>query len=92
MLQLFKAEWILIGCQSFLSFISWKNGSESESNDLISLRRYHYSCAVNSFTFKNYIFMVIITVNVLGCERAFIIRFIIKNSDMEKKQLSGLYF
>ncbi len=33
----------------FLSFISWeKNRSESDSNDIVSLCLYHYSCGVDS--------------------------------------------
>ncbi len=32
----------------FLSFISWKNRSESDSNDIFSLCLYRYSCGVDS--------------------------------------------
>lgn len=46
MLELFKAVWILIGCQC-LSFISWKKKITLKViPTIVHLCRYHYSCIV----------------------------------------------
>ncbi len=43
------SDWLSV----FLSFISWKNCSGSDSNGIVSLCLYHYSCGVWTLLFFN---------------------------------------
>jgi len=52
----------------FVSFISWKTNSESDSNGIVSLCLYRYSCGVLFSNFENdfYNYIIIFIVIVLG--------------------------
>jgi len=49
MLKLFKAGWILFGCQCWYQSSAEKKNAKSDSNDIISPCCYRHSCGVNSF-------------------------------------------
>jgi len=70
MFELFKAGWILINCQSFYGLTAEKKKYfESDSNDIVPLFLYCYSCGVDFPSLKELERLLKLYGNCAWCER-----------------------